>query len=198
MRWLVLSLCAAAVALFGARSATSTVATLARDAAAPDIPQSYDFASGKLLSLPGVTYQASRFPIALRVTPPDVSWGAAQWKANLFAPDEIARRHLKCSTTPAVCKPPYFGWVAIGPAGTYSSGPPGLVVVLAGYSHVPSVATTVANLRRGKNLELQSARPVRLAGFSDASSQGTPEQESTCSSPSRRRATAQPVAVPPT
>ena len=167
MRWLVLSLCAAAVALFGARAATSPAATAAARTAPPDIPQSYVFASGKLLSLrPGVTYQASRFPIALRVTPPNASWGAAQWKANLFAPDEIARRHLKCSTTPAVCKPPYFGWVAIGPAGTYSSGPPGLVVVLAGYSRVPAVSTTVANLRRGKNLELQPTRPVRLAGFS--------------------------------
>ena len=119
MRWLVLAL-TAALALFGARSATSTVTTSARDAAAPDIPQSYVFGGGKLSPLHSrVTYQASRFPIALRVTPPNASWGAAQWKANLFAPDEIARRHLKCSTTPAVCKPPYYGWVAIGPAGTY-------------------------------------------------------------------------------
>ena len=173
MRLVVLSLCAAAVALLGARSATSTPATAAARAAPPDIPQSYVFGSGKLSPVrPGVTYQASRFPIALRVTPPDASWGAAQWKANQFPPDEIATRHLKCSTTPAVCKPPYYGWVAIGPRGTYSGPPPGLIVVLAGYSHVPSVATTVANLRRGKNLELQPAHPVRLAGFSGLQFEG--------------------------
>lgn len=167
MRWLTLTLCVAAVALFGARSATSTAATAATGAAPPDIPQSYVFGSGKLLPLrPHVTYQASRFPIALRVTPPDASWGAAQWKANLFAPDEIASRHLKCSTTPAVCKPPYYGWVAIGPRGTYPGPPPGLIVVLAGYGHVPSVGTTVANLRRGQSLELQPTHPVRLGGFS--------------------------------
>jgi hypothetical protein len=174
MRRLVLSLCAAAVALFGAHAATSPAATAAAGAAPPDIPQSHVFASGKLLSLrPGVTYQASRFPIPLRVTPPDASWGAAQWKANQFGTDaEKAGQHLMCSTNPKVCAPPYYGWVAIGPAGTYSSGPPGLVAVLAGYSRVPSVATTVANLRRGKNLELQPARPVRLAGFSGREFEG--------------------------
>ena len=71
MRLVVLSLCAAAVALLGARSATSTPATAAAGAAPPDIPQSYVFGSGKLAPVrPGATYQASRFPIALRVTPP--------------------------------------------------------------------------------------------------------------------------------
>ena len=173
MRLLTLALCAAAVALLGASSATSTAATAAASDAPPDIPQSYVFGSGRLSPLrPGVTYQARRFPIALRVTSPDASWGAAQWKANQFAPDEIASRHLKCSTTPAVCKPPYYGWVAIGPRGTSSGPPPGLIVVLAGYSHGPSVAMTVANLRRGKNLELQPAHPVRLAGFSGLQFEG--------------------------
>jgi hypothetical protein len=173
MKWFFLTLCAAAVALLGARSATSTPATSAANGP-PDISQSDVFDSGKLLPLrPGVTYQASRFPIALRVTPPDASWGADQWKANLFGTDaQKARQHLTCSTNPKVCAPPYYGWLAIGPRGTYSGPPPGLIVVLAGYSHVPTVATTVANLRRGTNLELQPAHPVRLGGFSGLQFEG--------------------------
>lgn len=172
MRWLLLSLCAAAVALPGARSAISTA--VVAGAAPPDIPQSDVFSSGKLAPVrPGVDYQASRFPIQLRVSPPDASWGAAQWKANLFGTDaEKARQHLTCSTNPKVCAPPYYGWVAIGPRGTYSGPPPGLIVVLGGYGHVPSVATTIANLRRGKNLELQPAHPVRLAGFAGLQFEG--------------------------
>lgn len=173
MRWLVIALCVAVVALPGGLAATTTAAPPATGTAPPDLPQSYVFGSGKLSPLrPHVTYQASQFPIALKLTPPDASWGAAQWKANLFAPDEIASRHLKCSTTPAVCKPPYYGWVAIGPHGTYAGPPPGLIVALAGYSHVPSVATTAANLRRGKDLELKPEHPVQLAGFSGLQFEG--------------------------
>ncbi len=145
----------------------AVAAAAAVGSSSPDLPQSDVFSSGKLRPLlPSVTYQASQFPIALRVTPADASWGAAQWKANVFSPDEIASRHLKCSTTPAVCKPPYYGWVALGPHGTYAGAPPGLVIVLAGYGRVPSVAVTVANLRRGTGLELEPSTPVRLAGFS--------------------------------
>jgi hypothetical protein len=146
---------------------SAVLAAAAAGASPPDLPQSYVFASGQLRPLrAAVTYQASSFPIVLRVTPPDASWGAAQWKANLFAPTEIASRHLRCSTTPAVCKPPYYGWVALGPHGTYSGAPPGLIIVLAGYSRVPSVAATVANLRRGTSLELQPTHPVRLGRYS--------------------------------
>jgi hypothetical protein len=134
----------------------------------PDLPVSYVFATGKLARLQGgVTYRASAFPIALRVTPPDRSWGGAQWKANVFAPTEIAQRHLKCSTTPAVCRPPYYGWVTIGPAGTYSQGPPrALIVILTGFSRVPSVAATVANLHRGGGVDYQPTSQVKVAGFS--------------------------------
>ena len=44
----------------------------------------------------GITYQASSFPLKLRVTPPDGSWGGAQWK-----------------TSPLKNVAPFYGWVVL-------------------------------------------------------------------------------------
>ena len=54
------------------------------DGEAPDLPVSFVICPlGKSTPLqPGVTYQASTFPIALRLTPPDWSWSGGQWKTG--------------------------------------------------------------------------------------------------------------------
>ena len=142
----------------------SSAASSAKAGSPPDIPVGVVFASGKLTPLKaGVTYRASSFPLALRVTPPTDGWGGAQYKANLFSPDEIQRRHLKCSTSPAVCRPPYYGWVTIGQGPAICSRP---IIVLSGFSQTPSVAATVTNLRtRGNGSGATSRpRPLRSAG----------------------------------
>jgi hypothetical protein len=147
-----------------------SLAVAAAAAAPPDLSVSDLFTSGghgtKLAA--GVTYQASEFPLALRVTPPDGSWAGAQWKANLFSSEEIQKRHLKCSTTPAVCRPPYYGWAALGQGGTSPRvGPRGVIIIMTGYDRTPSVAATVESLRtRGRGATYQPTAPVKLAGVS--------------------------------
>jgi hypothetical protein len=132
-----------------------------------DIPVSYLFSpSGKLTQLKaGVAYRASDFPLPFRVTPPDGSWGGAQWKANQFPPSEIALRHLTCSSNPKVCARPYYGWVTLGQGFSQAGPPRSLIVVMSSFSRTPSVATTVANLHRGKNVEYQSASGVKVGRF---------------------------------
>src|SRR4051812_46169832 len=129
----------------------------------PDLAVHFFFEDGKLSPLSaGVTYQASKLPLAFRVTPPNGKWGGTQWKANGFSPVEIQRRHLRC---PAACKPPYFGWAIIGQAGnpTTSGVPRGIVLVMAGYSRTPSIAATVNNLRtRGHGATYEPTSAVRV------------------------------------
>ena len=111
----------------------------------------------------GVTYQASKLPLPVRVTPPIAGWRGTQWKANGFSPVEIEKRHLTCSSSPKVCAPPYFGWAVIGQAGTAATKgvPRGIVLVMAGYSRTPSVAATVRNLRtRGSGATYEQTSAV--------------------------------------
>ncbi|MFL5952489.1 MAG: hypothetical protein ACJ76I_00065 [Gaiellaceae bacterium] len=133
----------------------------------PDLAVHYFFEDGKLSPLRiGVTYQASKLPLALRVTPPTGKWGGTQWKANGFSPVEIQRRHLRC---PAACKPPYFGWAIVGQAGSAATSgiPRGIVLVMAGYSRTPSVAATVNSLRtRGQGATYEPTSTVKVGGFS--------------------------------
>ena len=134
----------------------------------PDVPVSYLFSpAGHLTPLrAGVAYQGSDFPIPLRVTPPDASWGGAQWKANQFNPGEIARKHLTCSTNPKVCAPPYYGWVTLAQGFSNINAPPrSLIIVMSSFSRTPSVSTTVVNLQRGRNVAYQPVSRVRIGGF---------------------------------
>lgn len=132
----------------------------------PDLKVHFFFEDGKLAPLErGVTYQASKLPIAFRVTPPTAKWGGTQWKANNFSPYEIQQRHLTC---PQACKPPYFGWAIIGQAGAAATKgvPRGIVLVMAGFSHTPSVAATVHNLRtRGHGASYGPTTTVTVGGF---------------------------------
>lgn len=141
-----------------------TVAAAAFAASPPDLVQGYLFAKGKLAPLhANVTYQASKLPIPFRVTLPSAGWGGTQWKANDWAPDEIAKRHLHC---PLVCKPPYFGWAVIGQPPQRAGVPHGIVLVLAGYSHTPGVAATVTSLlTRGHGFTTAATSRVKVGGF---------------------------------
>lgn len=94
----------------------------------------------------GVTYRASAFPLALRLTPPDGSWGGAQWKSERLGFRGGGR--------------PYFGWVAVGKTR-------GMIVIETAYARTPSLASVVANLRtRGHGATLEQTSPAKLAGFS--------------------------------
>lgn len=99
--------------------------------------------------VPRVTYRASLFPLALRLTPPDASWGGAQWKTD------------RNDT------PPYYGFVALGQGGGGTAAPNGVITLESSHSRTPSVAQTVANLRnRGTGATYDPASPVKLAGYS--------------------------------
>src|SRR5882672_8387534 len=96
MKRMLLTGIAAAVCLAGTAAAAATAPKV------PDVPQSYLFtAPGKLTPLrAGFTYQASEFPLAARLTPPDRSWLGAQWKSGT----DYFRGG----------GPPNFGWLHVG------------------------------------------------------------------------------------
>jgi len=133
--------------------AAALVSVLAAAAAGPrDMPMSESFHGNwhttKLAS--GVTYQASVFPIGLRVTPPDGSWAGAQWKD---------------ATWPKVA--PFYGWASIDQGGTNPKiEPRGEIALLTSYARTPSVAATVATLRtRGHGATYQATSTTTLGGF---------------------------------
>jgi hypothetical protein len=119
----------------------------------PDMPDSYLFTQpGKVTPLRNqITYGASRFPIALRLTPPEAGWSGAQWKGG--------------SDYFAGGGPPNFGWVALA-RGAPTGIPRGLVTIMTAYARTPSVAKTVEVLRtRGRGATYQATSHVELAGF---------------------------------
>jgi hypothetical protein len=87
----------------------------------------------------GVTYQASKFPRALRLTPPDGTWSGGQRKSG----------STNCDTTYGLGHGPFYGWVAVGQGP--SAGPPrGSIVIMTSYSQNPSVPAAVNLLRAGE------------------------------------------------
>lgn len=96
----------------------------------------------------GTTYQASSFPLTLRVTPPDGSWGGAQWKSASL--NKVA---------------PFYGWVVFARGGK-PNAPTCSAVLETAYAHTASVGTTVASLRtRGHGVDLGASSAVNVAGF---------------------------------
>ena len=102
----------------------------------------------------GSAYQASAFPLALRVAVPDGTWGGAQWKTT---------SHGK----------PAFGWVAVARAPL--DDPRGGVEIETAFGTTPSVAATMARLRVGGSHLPQTnvggvtwgkVSAVELAGYS--------------------------------
>jgi len=145
------------IMLFGI-AAVAGAATTAAVASGnpPELPMSnLNTAAGNLKTLKGgVSYQASSFPVALRVTVPDGTWGGAQWKTS---------SHGK----------PAFGWAAVGHPPL--DNPRGVISLETAFGPTPSVAATVARLRAGGShapetniggTTFQEPSPVKLAGYS--------------------------------
>ena len=102
----------------------------------------------------GATYKASDFPIPIRITAPDGTWGGAQWKAD------SSFQHKKSTVAP------FYGWV------TFEQHDPspaqGAITIMTPYTGpTPSVAAMVAGLRtRGRGATYEATSPVKLGGFS--------------------------------
>jgi hypothetical protein len=141
--------------------ASVTAARAATGPKLPDLPMSFVICPvGKSIPLQaGVTYQASKFPIALRLTPPDGSWSGGQWKT--------ASAGCAASGGGFGGYPPYYGWVAVG-HGAGASPPRGSIVISTSYGQTPSAATAVTRLRNGLPRNEVTYKPltrVRLADF---------------------------------
>lgn len=107
-------------------------------------------AAGHLTALKGMTsYQASAFPIAVRLTTPDRSWTGSQWTTS---------SHGKRM----------FGWLAVGHGGTTATNPPdGVITIVTAFGSTPSVAATVARIHAGgSGITFEAASPITIAGFS--------------------------------
>ncbi len=144
-------------------SLSSVVAVAATTGPAPEIPVSYfNSQAGRSTPLRAkVAYQASTFPLALRLTPPDGSWSGAQWKTGKGSCGGGTGR-----------RPPYFGWVAVD-QGSGSALPRGVIEIMTAYARTPLVATTLNALRtRGRGATYQATSQVKLAGFSGSQFDG--------------------------
>jgi hypothetical protein len=120
----------------------------------PDLNQSYLFtAAGHLTPLrAGTTYQASLFPIPLRVRVPTPGWSGVQWKSG----SDYFRGG----------GPPNYGWVHFG-RGSAIGSRLGLISIMTAYGRTPSVAATVNVLRtRGHGATYEATTTVKVAGYS--------------------------------
>ena len=125
--------------------AASVLAATAAAAGAPELPvlPSNDV-NAKPISA-AVTYTASSFPIAMRITPPDGGWFAGQGRI-------------------VTVKRGSYGWAEFMHAPP--NRPQGAIAMITSLDATPSVATTVAQLRAGTGATFGPVTPVRLAGFS--------------------------------
>jgi hypothetical protein len=127
----------------------------------PDLPVSFVVCpAGRSIPLrAGVTYQASKFPIPLRITPPDASWSGGQWKTASAGCQAAAGRFAGY--------PPYYGWVAVG-RGPVSGLPRGSILITTSYGSTPPLTTAVHRLRTGlprNEVTYQPTARIRLAGY---------------------------------
>jgi hypothetical protein len=140
------ALAGAVLAALGVTVATSRSAARA-DGNPTELPASnVNTAAGALAVLKAAaTYQASAFPIALRLTPRDGSWAGAQWKTTSRGK-------------------PAFGWAAVGHGPL--DKPRGLIEIETAFGPTPSVAVILARLRSaGGGATFGKTRRVTLAGF---------------------------------
>jgi hypothetical protein len=116
--------------------------------------------AGHVAKLTAGTYKATDFPLPIRITLPDGTWGGAQWKYD--------SSFQRTKTTIA----PFYGWVTFeqqvgGPAH-------GIVTMMTPYGSTPTVAATVASLRtRGRGATYEAASPVKLVGYTGVQFDGT-------------------------
>jgi hypothetical protein len=101
----------------------------------------------------GVTYKASDFPLPIRVTSPDGTWGGAQWKAD------SSFQHAKTTVAP------FYGWVTFEQHDTHAAQ--GAITIMTPYGPTPTVAALVTGLRtRGHGATYEATSPVKLGGYS--------------------------------
>jgi len=92
----------------------------------------------------GVTYQASTFPIPMRLQVPDDSWGGVQLESGRF-------RFVQVSHHRPSGKPPMYGW--------------GYVTIETGTGPTAPVDTIVRRLHATPSIEAGLISTVRVAGF---------------------------------
>ena len=117
----------------------------------PDLNQSYLFTpAGQVTPLrTGTTYQASLFPIPIRVKVPVSGWSGCQWKSG----SDYFRGG----------GPPNYGWVHLA-RGSATGIPRGVISIMTAYTRTPSVARSVNVLRtRGHGATYEPTSPVTLA-----------------------------------
>jgi hypothetical protein len=150
-RWKLL-----AAALVGATLAALGVTLASSHAAGRGGGHTELFTSAKTLASlkAGTTYQASSFPLQLRLTIPDATWVGAQSKTT-------SHGH------------PAYGWVVF--AHPPVAKPAGLIAIETAYGSTPSVAATIAGLRYGGSslpethlggVEFGKPTAVKIAGYS--------------------------------
>lgn len=134
-------------------AALGTAVTAAPGAGPPDLAQSYLFTpAGKMTPLhAGVSYRASQFPLAIRLTPPEPGWSGTQWRSG----DEYFRGG----------GPPHYGWVHVG-RGSPTGIPQGLISIMTAYAATRSVAAITGVLRsRGHGASYEPSTQTTLAGY---------------------------------
>jgi len=92
----------------------------------------------------GSVYTATKFPVAVKIRPPDAHWGGVQLESGNYR--FIQLTHLHASGTP-----PLNGW--------------GYVTLEAGEGSTPSAATAMNRLHATPLLEAGPITPIRVAGF---------------------------------
>jgi hypothetical protein len=101
----------------------------------------------------GVTYKASDFPLPIRVTSPDGSWGGAQWKSD------SSFQHKKSTVAP------FYGWVTFEQHDTQAAQ--GAITIMTPYGSTGTVAAIVTGLRtRGRGATYEATSRVKLGGYS--------------------------------
>ena len=101
----------------------------------------------------GVTYEAGDFPLPIRVTSPDGSWGGAQWKSD------SSFQHKKSTVAP------FYGWVTFEQHDTHAAQ--GAITIMTPYGSTPTLGVVVAGLRtRGHGAAYEATSPVKLGGYS--------------------------------
>jgi len=145
---LLAALTGAALAALGV-SVTSSRAVVLASSNPHELPVSnFNTPAGVLTALRGgVTYQASGFPLGLRITAPDGTWGGTQWKTTSRGK-------------------PLFGWTAFG-QGSGLALPLGAIEIETAFGPTPSVAATIARLHTGgSGVTYKATTGGRIAGFS--------------------------------
>ena len=93
-------------------------------------------------------YQASSFPLGLRLTAPDGTWAGSQWTTS---------SHGKKT----------FAWVAVGHGGTTpTTAPKGVISIITAIGPTPSVSATLARIHQGGGgITFQKTSSAKIAGY---------------------------------